>query len=228
MATTTSSTSSANSALIAQLNGTTSSGSATSATKAMSDQFMKLLITQVQNQDPLNPTDNAQFTSQLAQINTVSGLEKVNESIASMSSQFLQMQALQSASLVGRSVIVPGSSLPVSNGRASGYFELGSAADSVKVDVLSSAGRVIDTIDVGAESSGRHQFTWTPGEGVGDTSGLRFRVTATRGTASVSSTALQSQAITSVAAGTSGNSSLRLTLKDGSTVSYSDVRAFGG
>lgn len=228
MATTTSSTSSANSALIAQLNGATSSGSATSATKAMSDQFMKLLITQVQNQDPLNPTDNAQFTSQLAQINTVSGLEKVNESIASMSSQFLQMQALQSASLVGRSVIVPGSSLPVSNGSASGYFELGSAADSVKVDVLSSAGRVIDTIDVGAETSGRHQFTWTPGEGVGDTSGLRFRVTATRGTASVSSTALQSQAITSVAAGTSGNSSLSLTLKDGSTVSYSDVRAFGG
>ena len=228
--TTTSSTASSTSALVAQINASSSGSSSgtASSTKAMSDQFLKLLITQIQNQDPLNPTDNAQFTSQLAQINTVSGLEKVNESIASMSSQFLQMQALQSASLVGRSVIVPGSSLPISNGSASGYFELGSAADSVKVDVLSSAGRVIDTIDVGAETSGRHQFTWTPGEGVGDTSGLRFRVSATRGTASVSSTALQSQAITSVAAGTSGNSSLSLTLKDGSTVSYSDVRAFGG
>ncbi|KDB53846.1 flagellar hook capping protein [Sphaerotilus natans subsp. natans DSM 6575] len=228
MTTTTSSTASSTSALAAQINASSSGSSAgtASSTKAMSDQFLKLLITQIQNQDPLNPTDNAQFTSQLAQINTVSGLEKVNESISSMSSQFLQMQAMQSASLVGRSVIVPGNALTVSDGKATGQFELGSAADSVKVDVLSSAGRVIDTIDLGAETSGRQQFSWTPAEGV-DTTGLRFRVSATRGTAAVSSTALQSQQITSVAAGSSGSASMNLTLKDGSTVAYSAVRAFG-
>lgn len=228
MTTTTSSTASSTSALVAQINASSSgsSGGTASTTKAMSDQFLKLLITQIQNQDPLNPTDNAQFTSQLAQINTVSGLEKVNESISSMSSQFLQMQAMQSASLVGRSVIVPGNALTVSDGKATGQFELSSAADSVKVDVLSSAGRVIDTIDIGAETSGRHQFSWTPAEGV-DTAGLRFRVSATRGTAAVSSTALQSQQITSVAAGSSGSASMNLTLKDGSTVAYSAVRAFG-
>lgn len=228
MTTTTSSTASSTSALVAQINASSSgsSGGTASTTKAMSDQFLKLLITQIQNQDPLNPTDNAQFTSQLAQINTVSGLEKVNESISSMSSQFLQMQAMQSASLVGRSVIVPGNALTVSDGKATGQFELSSAADSVKVDVLSSAGRVIDTIDIGAETSGRHQFSWTPTEGV-DTTGLRFRVSATRGTAAVSSTALQSQQITSVAAGSSGSASMNLTLKDGSTVAYSAVRAFG-
>lgn len=228
MTTTTSSTASSTSALVAQINASSSGSSSgtASSTKAMSDQFLKLLITQIQNQDPLNPTDNAQFTSQLAQINTVSGLEKVNESIASMSSQFLQMQAMQSASLVGRSVIVPGNALTVSDGKATGQFELSSAADSVKVDVLSSAGRVIDTIDIGAETSGRHQFSWTPTEGV-DTTGLRFRVSATRGTAAVSSTALQSQQITSVAAGSSGSASMNLTLKDGSTVAYSAVRAFG-
>lgn len=228
MTTTTSSTASSTSALVAQINASSSgsSGGTASSTKAMSDQFLKLLITQIQNQDPLNPTDNAQFTSQLAQINTVSGLEKVNESISSMSSQFLQMQAMQSASLVGRSVIVPGNALTVSDGKATGQFELSSAADSVKVDVLSSAGRVIDTIDIGAETSGRHQFSWTPAEGV-DTTGLRFRVSATRGTAAVSSTALQSQQITSVAAGSSGSASMNLTLKDGSTVAYSAVRAFG-
>lgn len=228
MTTTTSSTASSTSALVAQINASSSGSSSgtASSTKAMSDQFLKLLITQIQNQDPLNPTDNAQFTSQLAQINTVSGLEKVNESISSMSSQFLQMQAMQSASLVGRSVIVPGNALTVSDGKATGQFELSSAADSVKVDVLSRAGRVIDTIDIGAETSGRHQFSWTPAEGV-DTTGLRFRVSATRGTAAVSSTALQSQQITSVAAGSSGSASMNLTLKDGSTVAYSAVRAFG-
>ena len=228
MTTTTSSTASSTSALVAQINASSSGSSSgtASSTKAMSDQFLKLLITQIQNQDPLNPTDNAQFTSQLAQINTVSGLEKVNESISSMSSQFLQMQAMQSASLVGRSVVVPGNALTVSVGKATGQFELSSAADSVKVDVLTSAGRVIDTIDIGAETSGRHQFSWTPAEGV-DTTGLRFRVSATRGTAAVSSTALQSQQITSVAAGSSGSASMNLTLKDGSTVAYSAVRAFG-
>ena len=226
--TTTTSSASSTSALVAQINASSSGSSSgtASSTKAMSDQFLKLLITQIQNQDPLNPTDNAQFTSQLAQINTVSGLEKVNESISSMSSQFLQMQAMQSASLVGRSVVVPGNALTVSDGKATGQFELSSAADSVKVDVLSSAGRVIDTIDIGAETSGRHQFSWTPAEGV-DTTGLRFRVSATRGTAAVSSTALQSQQITSVAAGSSGSASMNLTLKDGSTVAYSAVRAFG-
>ena len=228
MTTTTSSTASSTSALVAQINASSSGSSSgtASSTKAMSDQFLKLLITQIQNQDPLNPTDNAQFTSQLAQINTVSGLERVNESISSMSSQFLQMQAMQSASLVGRSVVVPGNALTVSDGKATGQFELSSAADSVKVDVLSSAGRVIDTIDIGAETSGRHQFSWTTAEGV-DTTGLRFRVSATRGTAAVSSTALQSQQITSVAAGSSGSASMNLTLKDGSTVAYSAVRAFG-
>lgn len=167
MTTTTSSTASSTSALVAQINASSSGSSSgtASSTKAMSDQFLKLLITQIQNQDPLNPTDNAQFTSQLAQINTVSGLEKVNESISSMSSQFLQMQAMQSASLVGRSVIVPGNALTVSDGKATGQFELSSAADSVKVDVLSSAGRVIDTIDIGAETSGRHQFSLDAGRG---------------------------------------------------------------
>ncbi|MFM2340649.1 MAG: hypothetical protein RLZZ592_302 [Pseudomonadota bacterium] len=224
--TSSSSTSQTRSALIDQLNGSTSSSTTTSSTKAMSDQFMKLLITQIQNQDPLNPTDNAQFTSQLAQINTVSGLEKVSEGISAMSSQFLQMQAMQGASLVGRSVIAPGKTLPVTDGVGTGYFELGSAADSVKVEVLSRAGRVVDTIDIGAETSGRHQFSWTPGDGV-DTTGLSFRVSATRGTTSVSSTALQSQQISAVAAGTSGSASISLTLKDGSTVAYSDVRAFG-
>jgi flagellar basal-body rod modification protein FlgD len=158
MTTTTSSTASSTSALVAQINASSSGSSSgtASSTKAMSDQFLKLLITQIQNQDPLNPTDNAQFTSQLAQINTVSGLEKVNESISSMSSQFLQMQAMQSASLVGRSVIVPGNALTVSDGKATGQFELSSAADSVKVDVLSSAGRVIDTIDIGVPVLSMH------------------------------------------------------------------------
>jgi flagellar basal-body rod modification protein FlgD len=68
------------------------------------DRFLTMLVTQLQNQDPLNPMDNAQITSQMAQINAVTGLEKVNASVQALGTQLLQMQAMQGAALVGRDV----------------------------------------------------------------------------------------------------------------------------
>src|SRR4051812_49353130 len=86
----------------AALNGkTTVSDNTTEA----SDRFMKLLVAQMKNQDPLNPMDNAQVTSQMAQISTVTGIDKLNSSVQGLSTQFIQMQALQSAALVGSDVI---------------------------------------------------------------------------------------------------------------------------
>jgi len=212
------------SSALSQLTG--SARSTASATQEASDRFLKLLVTQMQSQDPLNPMDNAQVTSQMAQINTVSSLGTVNDSLQAMSAQLVQMQAMQSASLVGRSVVVPGNRLEVGAGGAVGYFDMAGAADSVKVEVLSSAGRVVDTIDMGAETSGRHAFTWTPGEGVSDAGGFRFRVTATAGTASVATKALMRDQVSAVSS--SGGTGLSLQLKGGTTIAYSDVRAFGG
>jgi flagellar basal-body rod modification protein FlgD len=91
---------------------------------------------------------------------------------------------------------------------------------------MSSAGRVIDTLDMGAETSGRHSFNWTPAEGVSDAGGFRFRVTATSGTASVTSTALMRDQVSAVSSTAGGGLSLQL--KRGGTVAYSDVHAFGG
>src|SRR5438045_7853032 len=98
-----------------------------------SDRFLKLLVTQLQNQDPLNPMDNAQVTSQMAQINTVTGIDKLNTTVQGLSSQFVQLQAMQGASLVGRDVIVAGNKLRVDaeSGVGQGGFELANAADSV-------------------------------------------------------------------------------------------------
>src|SRR3954469_4587875 len=97
---------------------------------ATSDRFLKLLVAQMQNQDPLNPMDNAQVTSQMAQINTVTGIEKLNTTMQGLSGQFVQMQALQGASLVGRDVIVPGNKIDMQDGVGQGGFELTSAADN--------------------------------------------------------------------------------------------------
>src|SRR3954468_18494694 len=103
---------------MATVNAPTSTGAAaTAAAKASSltsasdqeDRFMKLLVAQMQNQDPLNPMDNAQMTSQIAQINTVGGIEKLNTTVASLLSAFNRMQSQSATQLVGHQVLVAGS-----------------------------------------------------------------------------------------------------------------------
>jgi flagellar basal-body rod modification protein FlgD len=178
----------------------------------------------MQNQDPLNPMDNAQVTSQMAQIQSVNGLDKLNRTVEGLGSQFAQLAALQGASLVGRDVILPGDRLaPNDAGLVQGGFELASAADSVKVEILNAGGRVIDTVDLGAQGSGRHGFAWTPAEGVDPALGERFRVVAKSGAANVSSTPLMRDRVDAVVA---GGDTLTLELRSSGTVPYSQIRAF--
>jgi flagellar basal-body rod modification protein FlgD len=199
-----------------------SSGSNKTTAQESSDRFLRLLVTQMQNQDPLSPMDNAQVTSQMAQINTVSGIEKLNETISGMLGQFTQMQSLQGASLVGRNVLVQGDTLEVKDGKATAAFELAGPADSVKVEVLSAGGRVIDTLDLGAESAGRHGFNWEAA-GVDSGAGLHFRVTATSGAAAVTATPLVSDQVTSVS---TKDGQLMLELSRGGSTAYSLIKAF--
>src|SRR5438445_4766616 len=115
---------------VAATSSSTSSSAAASTLASASDaagsqdRFLKLLVTQLQNQDPLSPMDNAELTSQIAQINTVSGINTLNTTVQGLSSPFLQMQSLQGASLVGKNVIVPGNKLDIADGTAQGGFEL--------------------------------------------------------------------------------------------------------
>jgi flagellar basal-body rod modification protein FlgD len=187
-----------------------------------SDRFLKLLVAQMQNQDPLNPMDNAQVTSQMAQINTVTGIDKLNTTVAGLSSQFVQLQALQGASLVGRDVVVPGNKLDIANGVGQGGFELTSAADSVEVEVLSASGQVVDTLNLGAQSAGMHSFDWNAGSATND-SGLRFRVTSMLGAATTSATALMRDTIDAVSSTGTG---INLELANSGSVPYSSVKAF--
>ena len=185
------------------------------------DRFLKLLVTQLQNQDPLSPMDNAQLTSQIAQINTVTGIATLNTSVQGLSSQFLQMQTLQGASLVGKSVIVPGNKVDIAAGVGQGGFELKSAADAVKVEVLSPAGQVVDTISLGAQSAGVHGFDWVAGS-YENASNLTFRVTASSGATKLDATALMRDTVNAVSA---SGSALQLQLARAGTVDYSTVKA---
>ena len=130
--------------------GKTQAASSTgTSVQDMSQNFLKMLTVQLQNQDPLNPMDNAQVTSQIAQINTVNGVEKLNQTMTTMAQQFSAMQTMQGAMLVGRQVMVDGNQVVAQNGVAQGMVTLDANAASLKVDVLDRSGNVVDTMGGG-------------------------------------------------------------------------------
>lgn len=168
------------------------------STTASADRFLTMLVTQMQNQDPLNPMDNAQITSQMAQINTVTALEKVNESVGGLGTRMLQMQMLQGASLVGRDVLIEGDKLTVRDGLGLGALELAGKATSVKVEVRDVTGKnVVDTIQLGTLEAGRHGFEWDPGTLPQDVA-YTFNVVATSGSSAVQSWPLTVDRVRSV------------------------------
>jgi flagellar basal-body rod modification protein FlgD len=198
-----------------------SSSAVSSNTNEASDRFLTLLVTQMKNQDPLNPMDNAQVTSQMAQISTVSGIEKLNTSINAMSDGFSQLQLLQGVSLVGHQVLTEGNALNVTDGVGIAGFELSAAASSVTVSVKNSAGTVVDTIDVGAASAGRHGFEWTaPTTGLSDS--YTFSVQAKSGNTAMVATPLSTDTVDAV---NTRDGQLNLQLRHGSEVAYSQIKA---
>jgi len=208
------------------VSGTSAATAATSANKSTSnadaqDRFLKLLVTQMQNQDPLNPMDNAQVTSQMAQINTVTGIEKLNTTMTSMSTSMASMQMLQGSSLVGHGVLFEGNQLFVNEGKASAGYDLAAAATSVRIDVLNSSGTVIDSFTQTGKAAGRQGFDWTPPAGV-STSGLKFQVTATSNNKPVTATPMMGAAVTAV---NTNNGTLNLELANGLTIPYTQVKA---
>ena len=124
------------------------------------DRFLKLLTTQLRNQDPLNPMDNAQMTSQLAQMSTVSGIEKLNATLNTLVDSFGENQSMQAASMIGKSVLVPGTQLELNKGLAYGGVNLSENADKLKIEIKDSTGKVIQTQDLGAQKAGVINFAW--------------------------------------------------------------------
>ncbi len=206
---------------VSAINSTASSKTASTKNAAdTQDRFLKLLVAQMNNQDPLNPMDNAQVTSQMAQIQQVTSLSTLDTSIKNLGLQLGQMQAMQSISLVGREVSVPGNQIQVVNGMAGASYELDGAAKTVKLEILGPAGNVIDTQQLGAQGSGRQTFTWNANNLVPEGTEVKYRITALNGTAAVSSTTYAHDKVSSVYSD-SGN--LMLELERLGAVNYASV-----
>jgi flagellar basal-body rod modification protein FlgD len=188
---------------------------------ASQDRFLKLLVAQLNNQDPMNPMDNAQMTSQMAQINTVTGIQQVNDTLKSMATQFTSLQVLQGSSMVGHNVLVESNTLTRSAGVATGAIDLAGKADTVKVDIMSPGGQVLDTLKLGALDAGRHSFDWDASnyQGTGEPS---FKITATLAGKAVTSTALASDKVVSVG---SENGAMTVQLQGRAAVAYDSIKA---
>lgn len=141
---------------------TSSSSSVTGSTSAdLQNQFLTLLVAQLKNQDPTNPMDNNQLVSQLAQLNTVSGIEKLNTTLGSISGQINNNQSIQATTLIGHGVMVPGSEILVGKETSTPFgLELESAADNVTVTISDSTGKMVRSLELGALSAGVHSWGW--------------------------------------------------------------------
>ena len=206
----------------ATANSAANSASSTDPAAAQ-DRFLKLLVAQLNNQDPMNPMDNAEMTTQMAQINTVVGINELNSTMAAMSSQFTAMQVLQGTSMIGRTVLSEGNTLgtPVDKISTAAFDLSGTAAD-VKVNIKTAAGTVVDTVTLGSLDAGRHYFAWDSSKYTGDVSGLRFEVASTNGTAKVANTPLSPSL---VVATTTTDGALTLELENGESLAYNKVKA---
>ena len=125
------------------------------------DQFLELLVAQMNNQDPLSPQENGEFIAQLAQFSTVEGIGNLNTSMESLLSGYQSSQALQASSMVGRTVIVPADQAVVdTEAGLEGQLALQQNSTNVFVNIYDQAGSLVKTINLGSQEAGMHDFTW--------------------------------------------------------------------
>jgi flagellar basal-body rod modification protein FlgD len=125
------------------------------------EDFMKLLVAQMKNQDPGNPADNGEFLSQIAQFSMVDGIDKLGTSFKGISSNFYAAQAMQAAELVGREVLTETSSVLWQEGEdVQGVVAVPESAEGLNIQVRDIYGALVKTIDHGDYSNGDMSFAW--------------------------------------------------------------------
>lgn len=125
------------------------------------EDFMKLLVAQMNNQDPSNPTDNTQFLSQMTQFTMVDGIEKLGSSFSGMASSLYNSQAMQAATLVGREVLTDSNIARMENSKGlHGQFAVPEFASGLNLQVRNAAGNLIKTLPSNDLTPGVHAFSW--------------------------------------------------------------------
>ncbi len=158
------------------ISGTTSAATATTATTAAAatsktlgqSDFLNLLVAQLKNQDPLNPSDPTQFTSQLAQYSQLEQLFNLNSSMGNLTTAQSNSERLSSLSLIGQDVVVQGSDFALGNTSAQLGYKTDGTAASVKLNIQNSDGKTVGTLAGKDLTAGNHFLTWDGKDGSGN------------------------------------------------------------
>jgi flagellar basal-body rod modification protein FlgD len=184
--------------------------------------FLQLMTAQIKSQDPLNPLQNSEFFSQIAQLSTVSGIDALNSNFSTLSSQLTSNQSLQAASLVGHYVMVAGSQAQLTSAGLAGAVDVPSSGD-VKVNIRDASGQLVKTIDLGTQSAGTTTFGWDGTDASGNamaTGTYTIDASVTSGNSSVAAATEVAAQVESVTLGSSG---LMLNLAGLGSTAFSNV-----
>lgn len=208
--------------LLDSVNG--SGKTSTSTVNETQDRFLKLLVEQMKNQDPLNPMDNAQVTSQMAQLSTVTGIDKLNDTMAGMIASIQSGQSYQAANMIGHNVLIPGSE--ITNTEQGSFFgvDLATSVDKVDIAIKNASGIVVKNISLQQLDAGPTTVQWDGINDDGTTSPAgkyTFEATSTLGETASKATALTFATVNSVSTDTSG---VKLNLSNFASVGIADVK----
>ena len=190
--------------------------------------FLKLMTTQLQNQDPFAPMDNADFIAQMAQFSTVTGITDMGETLKGMSDQLQEFRIATASNLLGHSVLVPGNlARPDENGEIHGVVDLPSSASTSNIRFTNEQGEILHQVDMGAQPRGLVGFSWLdiPGEILESGDAIRVEAYADTGNGLE---AVSPSVFADVLAATTGNGrdGVQLDVRDYGTISAAEVIKF--
>ena len=190
--------------------------------------FLKLMTTQLQNQDPFAPMDNADFIAQMAQFSTVTGITDMGETLKGMSDQLQEFRIATASNLLGHSVLVPGNlARPDENGEIHGVVDLPSSASMSNIRFTNEQGEILHQVDMGAPPRGLVGFSWLdiPSEILKAGDAIRVEAYADTGNGLE---AVSPSVFADVLAATTGNGrdGVQLDIRDYGTISAAEVIKF--
>jgi flagellar basal-body rod modification protein FlgD len=199
-------------------------GATSKSTADTKDRFLSLLVAQMKNQDPLNPLDNAQVTSQMAQLSTVQGIETMNSNLQALAASLGANQMSQAAALIGHGVLVPGDTISPAELENVIGIDLDLPADKVTVSINDAKGNLVRKLDLGPREEGVNVLAWDGLTNTGEAApagNYTFTVDAVLDGKAVDSTALNLGLVNSVSQNSQG---VQLNLAGNKSVGYAEIR----
>ncbi|MBT5633008.1 MAG: hypothetical protein HOJ13_09795 [Nitrospina sp.] len=171
---------------------TTEGIAATGDSSLGKNDFLQILVAQLEAQDPLSPMEGQEFASQLAQFSSLEQLTNVNTNLETSQAFDIALSNNSSISLIGKTVDAPGNTIDLESGEVESLsFSLDNDATSTTIDIFDSTGAKVSTVDLGAQASGLHQFVWNGTNTSGEllpAGNYTFNVTASDSTGNFVST----------------------------------------